>query len=96
MMSEKCPSKWVEEGKKAFEDIKASISLAPLLVSLDFKKDFIMCYYASKHTLSCILTQKNDQDKEASIAFMSISLKKHELNYSHIEKHTFAIVKVVK
>lgn len=56
MMSEKHPFRWQDEGKKFFEDIKTTISNAPMLFSLDFKKCFIIYYYASKHTLSDILT----------------------------------------
>ena len=84
------------DGKKAFDKIKQSIALAPTLVSPDFKKDFIIYCYTSKHTLSRILTQKNDQGTELPIAFMSIPLKKHELKYPLVEKQAFAMVKVVK
>ena len=96
MVSKKYPFRWKEEGKKDFEDIKMTISNAPMLVSLNFEKDFIIYCYASEHTLSSILTQKDDQANQAPIAFMSISLKKHELNYTQIEKHAFSMVKALK
>ena len=91
MMSEKYPFRWQEEGKKAFEDIKITISNVPMLVSPNFKMDFIIYNYASEHTLSNILTQKDEQDNEALIYFMSIPLKNHELNYSQIDKHAFFV-----
>ena len=40
--------------------------------------------------------QDNDEGIQAPIAFMSIPLKNHELKYSQIEKHAFAIVKALK
>ncbi|XP_059075168.1 uncharacterized protein LOC131875151 [Cryptomeria japonica] len=44
----------------------------------------------------CILLQKNELGKEFPIEFMSIPLKKHELNYSLNEKQAFTVVKAVK
>ena len=96
MMSEKHPFRWKEEGKKYFEDIKIAISNAPMLVSPSFERDFIIYCYASEHSLSSILTQKDDQGNEAPITFMSIPLKKHEINYTQMEKHAFFVVKALK
>ncbi|KAH9297527.1 hypothetical protein KI387_029209, partial [Taxus chinensis] len=53
--------KWNKEGKTTFEEIKKAIAKAPTLVSPYFKKEFIMYCYASEHTLSAILVQKNDE-----------------------------------
>ncbi|KAH9305664.1 hypothetical protein KI387_010068, partial [Taxus chinensis] len=39
---------------------------------------------------------KNDEGLEAPIAFMRCPLKKHELNYSQLEKNAYAVVKAVK
>lgn len=96
MMRKKDPFRWQEEGKKALQDIKTTISNAPMLVSPKFEKDFIIYYYALEHTLSSILTQKDDGDNEAPIAIMSIPLKKHELNYTQMEKDAFVMVKALK
>ena len=62
----------------------------------NYKQDFIIYYYTSKHTLLVILMQDNDEGIKAPIAFMSIPLKNHELKYSYIEKHAFRVVKVLK
>lgn len=67
-----------------------------MLVSPNFEKDFIIYCYASKRSLSSILTQQNDEGNEAPIAFMSVPLKKHELNYTPTEKHAFTVVKALK
>lgn len=71
------------------------MSNAPMLVSPNFEKDFIIHCYALEHTMSSILTQKDDQDNESPIYFMSIPLKKHELNYTKMEKHVFSMVKAL-
>ncbi|KAH9294676.1 hypothetical protein KI387_038264, partial [Taxus chinensis] len=55
-----------------------------------------MYSYASEHTVSAILMQKNSEDIESPIAFMSSPLKPHELKMTQLEKHAFAVVKAVK
>ena len=96
MMKGKQNFRWNEQGKQAFKDIKEAISRAPMLFKPNFRKYFIMYCYASSHTVTTILLQKNEERIESPISFMSIPLKKHELNYSPIEKHVFSLMKVVK
>ena len=64
--------KWNNEGKATFEEIKKSIAKAPTLVFLDFNKEFIMYCYASEHTLSVVLVQKNDEGMEARKVFPNL------------------------
>ena len=52
--------KWTVGAKKAFKDIKQAISEAPVLISPDFEKDFLVFLYASEHTVAAVLLQKND------------------------------------
>ncbi|KAH9315981.1 hypothetical protein KI387_024608, partial [Taxus chinensis] len=78
-------------GKEAFEGIKKSIVKTPMLACPDFSKDFIIYCYATENTLAVVLTQKNYEDHELPIAFMSYVLKAHELKYTMMEKHAFAV-----
>ena len=96
LLSEKQSFKWDEPASKAFKEVKEAIAKAPMLFHPNFKKDFIMYCHTSEHTMSGMLLQKNDKGEEMPISFMSIPLKKHELNYSLFEKQVFAIVKLVK
>lgn len=64
LMSENKVLKWNEEGKKAFEPIKEAIAQAPILVNPNFKKDFIIYCYASKHTMSGILLKRMKKMKK--------------------------------
>ena len=82
LLSEKQNFKWDEPASKVFKEVKEAITKAPTLFHPNFKKYFIMYCYASKHTLSGMLLQKNDKGEETPISFMSIPLKKHKLNYS--------------
>jgi hypothetical protein len=43
-----------------------------------------------------VLLQKNDEGQEQPIAFMSKALQNSELNYTTMEKHTYALVKSLK
>ena len=84
MMKGNTNFKWTKEGKASFEQIKIVIANAPTLSYLGFYiKKYLYCY-ASKKTLSTILTQPDNDNVEALIEFMSIRLKNHELNYSLI------------
>ena len=47
---------WMPEIKKSFEDIKVSISTAPVLVSLDYKFPFKIYSFSSKYSCVGILT----------------------------------------
>ncbi|GLJ18809.1 hypothetical protein SUGI_0335870 [Cryptomeria japonica] len=96
LLSKQHPFKWTEEARNAFERIKGSFANAPTLVNPDFIKDFILYCYASDHTMSAILLQLDEYGAELPIAFMSTPLKKHELKYSPMEKHAYAIVKAMK
>ncbi|XP_059078073.1 uncharacterized protein LOC131876648 [Cryptomeria japonica] len=69
---------------------------APVLVCPDYTKEFIMYNYANDHTYSAILMHNNNEGVKSPIAFMSYPLKAHELKYSEMEKHAFAMVKSVK
>jgi hypothetical protein len=51
---------WNEESKQAFENIKAAICEAPVLISPDYNKDFQIFSFASKDTIAGVLLQKND------------------------------------
>lgn len=88
--------KWSDTRKKAFGDIKDAITKALVLVHPDYTKEFIIYYYASKHTMSAILMQENREQIQAPIAFMSIPLKNQELKYSQIEKHASAVMRALK
>ena len=52
--------KWTVGAKKAFKGIKQAISEAPVLISPNFEKDFLVFSYASEHTVVVVLLQKND------------------------------------
>ena len=66
--------KWNQEEKDAFDRLKKANTKAPALYSLDFNKDFILYTFTSYSSLAIVLTQKDSQDNEWPIYFMSVSL----------------------
>ena len=78
----KCSS----EGREYSEKIKTTISNAHVLYSLDFSKYFCLYTFAYDLSIDIVLTQKNEDDKEQPISFMSTNLHETQLKYPTIEK----------
>jgi hypothetical protein len=78
--------RWDDKAIKSFEDIKYAISQAPVLVSPNYSRDFIIFYFSSQDTIVGVLLQKDVDDHEHPIAFMSKFLRDSELNYLITEK----------
>jgi hypothetical protein len=78
--------KWDEERKIDFNNIKTTISQAPILQSPDFRKYFFLYTFAFDQSLVAVLIQKDDENNEAMVSFMITNLQGVELNYSTIDK----------
>jgi hypothetical protein len=50
--------KWTAEPRKSFEQIKKALTEAPVLVSPDYSKDFLIFSFASCDTVAAVLLQK--------------------------------------
>jgi hypothetical protein len=88
--------KWTVEAKGSFDDIKRALTEAPVLVSPDYSKYFMIFSFASEHTIAGVLLQKNKQNLEQPIAFYNKSLRDSTLNYNIMEKQAYALVKALK
>ena len=53
--------KWSIEAKKSFTDIKQALSEAPVLVSPNFSKEFMIFSFSLEHTIARVLLQKNEK-----------------------------------
>ena len=82
---------WTNEGREAFGSIKNAITRSPVLVSLDYTKDFMIFSFASEDTIAGVLLQKNFEGFEQPIAFMSRALQNSELKYTIMEKQGYAL-----
>jgi hypothetical protein len=69
---------------------------APVLVSPDYSKYFIIFFFAYENIIAAILLQKNDENHEKPIAFFRKNLRDSKLKYNNLEKYTYALVKYLK
>ena len=85
-----------DKGLRYFKYITKSISQALFLGSPDYSRDFMIFSFTSQDTIAGVLLQKDVDDYEHPIAFMSKVLRDSELNYSITEKQAYALVKSLK
>jgi hypothetical protein len=88
--------KWDDEQKNSFNNIKTAISQDPVLQSPEFSKYCFLYTFTSDQSLVAVLTQKDDDNNEAPVSFMSTNLQGAELNYHAIDKQAYVIYKEVK
>jgi hypothetical protein len=84
------------KAKVSFQRVKKSIGEAPVLVSPDYSKEFLVFSFASEHTIATVLLQKNNDGFEQPIAFFSKILRDAKLKYDILEKQAYVMVKALK
>ena len=65
-------------------------------MSPDFLKEFVLYTFVTDTSYVAILTQKNQDEDEVPISFMSIGLDGPRLKYIEVDKQAYVIFKVVK
>jgi hypothetical protein len=88
--------KWTAQSKESFNQIKKALTEAPVLISPNYSKDFMIFFFASFDTVAIFLLQKNDAGLEQPISFFSRALRDAEVKYDIMEKHTYSLVKSLK
>jgi len=58
--------------------------------------DFFLYTFSFDQSLAAVFTQKDHDNNEASVSFMSTNLQGAELNYPSVDKHAYAVYKAVK
>jgi hypothetical protein len=67
--------KWTVESRNYFGQIKRALTEAPMLISPNYSKDFLIFYFASSNTLVSFLIQKNTEGLEQPISFFNRALR---------------------
>jgi hypothetical protein len=88
--------KWTTEPREYFVQIKKALTEAPMLISPDYSKDFLIFSFASCDTVVAVLLQKNEEGREQPISFYSKVLRDVKLRYEIMEKQAYALVKALK
>lgn len=82
---------WTAKCARAFEDVKKSLTEAPILALADQDKPFSVVCDASDFAIGCALLQKDDMGKERVISYQSRQLKPAERNYPVHDKELLAM-----
>jgi hypothetical protein len=88
--------KWIVEPKKYFIKIKRDLAEAPVLISPNYSKDFLIFSFSSFDTVAMVLLQKNEEGREQPVSFFNKALRDVEIRYEIMEKQDYAFVKVLK
>ena len=83
---------WNEDCKKSLDVLKENMVKAPILVFLDWKKEFHVHIDVSCIALGVVLTQVGVGDLDHPITLARRRLSKAEKNYSTIEHEGLAMV----
>jgi hypothetical protein len=88
--------KWTAKPREAFDQIKKALTETPVLISLDYSKNFLIFSFTSIDTVVVVLLQKNDAGLEQPISFFSRALRDTEIGYDIMEKQAYSLVKALK
>ncbi|XP_065149952.1 uncharacterized protein [Paramisgurnus dabryanus] len=86
------PFLWDDVCNQAFEAAKSLLCSAPVLAAPNFSQSFYLEVDASATGAGAVLMQKGDEDMCKPVCYFSAKFKKHQLNYSTIEKETLAML----
>ena len=75
------PIIWTKEHQEAFEKLKSLSLKAPILAYADYKRSFRVYTDASERGLGAVLSQQQEDGKEAAIAYASRTLSKSKKRY---------------
>ena len=87
--------KWMEDCRRAFDELKFKLISAPVLAYPSFEKDFVLDTDASIQGLRAVLGQPQKDGLVHPVAYASRSLSHTEANYSITDLETLAVVWVV-
>ena len=91
----KQPFLWTPECEEAFQTLKTSLSVAPVLHHPDPKKPFKLFTDASHTAIGAILTQEED-GVDRPLAYLSHKLSGCQLRWATIEKEAYAVIYSLK
>lgn len=83
---------WNKECQKSLDTLKEKMVTSPILVFLDWNKEFHVHVYASCITLGVMLAQLGAGEINNPISFASRKMYKVENNYTTIEREGLAMV----
>ncbi|KAK7926200.1 hypothetical protein WMY93_008510 [Mugilogobius chulae] len=92
LCSSSVPYIWTADCECAFQAAKSLLCSAPVLSAPDYSKPFTLEVDASATGAGAVLLQKDEAGVPHPVSYFSSKFKKHQLNYSTIEKETLAML----
>ena len=86
------PFAWNDECQHAFNAAKSLLCSAPVLAAPNFSLPFKLEVDASASGAGAVLLQEGGGDVCHPVCYFSVKFKRHQLNYSTIEKETLAML----
>jgi hypothetical protein len=90
------PFHWDDYAQQSFDDLKATLSNAPLISAPDYNHDYIFYVSASSVSVADILIHLGDDNHEHVIYYVSKNLSGPPLKYKHEEKLALPVVLAVQ
>ena len=83
---------WMAARQKAFEAIKAKLTMVPVVAHPNFDKLFILYTDVSGGGVGAVLHQKGEDGRERIIAYVNRTYNKHKKKYLITEQECLAVV----
>ncbi len=83
---------WDSSQEKAFQDLKMTLTNAPVLVFPDYNLPFVIYSDASALGIGAVLMQRDAHGRHRPVAYASRVLNRAESNYSVTHQETLAVV----
>jgi len=88
--------KWTPEAQKSFDLLKQALQSPPVLTHPDFGKMFYVQTDACKSGIGAVLFQKDDNDEEHPIAYMSKKFNTTQSKWSTTEQECYAVIEGIQ
>jgi hypothetical protein len=71
LLQKDAPFIWDANAQHSFDALKHALMNTPLLLPLNYEKDYILYLYASTSTISMVLVQEDEYDTKHVIYYLS-------------------------
>jgi hypothetical protein len=96
LLQKNIPFIWDDIAQWSFNALNHALTHAPLSHPLEYTKDYILYLATSTSTIAMVLVQEDPNGEKHVIYYLSKSLSRPELRYSHVEKLSLAAVMAVQ